>query len=84
MVDEGVAGQTVEVDVADLAGLADLEVVGSLRQQQDAVLSVVETRQPPLHLRSRRVLADVLRLNHSGVTDALTFSKKDLSLTYSK
>ena len=70
--------------MVELPHPADLEVVRSLGRQQDAKLVRVEFSQSALDLVSCSVLADVLGLDSSYLTEALTFSRKALSFTYSK
>lgn len=68
--------------MVELLYLAYLEVVSPLGHQQDAELLVVELCHPALDFVLARVLADVLGLNGSMRTDALTFSRKALIFTY--
>ena len=84
LVDEVVFGEAVEVNTMELFHLADLKVKRSLCCKQDTVLPVIEPCQSTLHLVFRGMLANILELHHEHHTEALTLSKNDFNLTYSK
>lgn len=84
LIDKAVFGQAVEINAVELFNLAYLEVKCTLGCQQYAVLTVVEPGQSALHLVFWSMLADVLELTNGSFTEALTLSRKALSLTYSK
>jgi hypothetical protein len=83
-VDEPVFREAVKVEVMKLPHLAHLEVVSSLSGEQDSELIGVKFCKPALHLLSRSVLTNALSLNSIRLTEALTFSRKAFSFTYSK
>ena len=62
----------------------DLEVVCSLSCKQDSKLVRIEFSESALDLVACSVLTNVLSLNNTYFTEALTFSRKAFSFTYSK
>ena len=84
LVDEIVFWQTVKIYTMVLFDLTDLKVKCSLSHKQNTVLPVVKSCQPTLHLVFGGMLANILELHYEQYTEALTFSKNDFNLTYSK
>lgn len=64
LVDEGVFGEGVEVEVGVFFDLAQSEVVGPFSQQQNPVAAVVEQGHSRLNFLLFRVLGNCLKLSY--------------------